>query len=64
MTDLGIDIALQTRFGISKEVSDAMVAEILLNTTEEAPSHRPMRIAKAIRHGIADAHLENERNSA
>jgi adenine C2-methylase RlmN of 23S rRNA A2503 and tRNA A37 len=50
-----IDHALETRFGISKEASDDLVAEMLLNGTEEVPSHRPQRIANAIRNGSASS---------
>ncbi len=60
MTEQDIDHALETRFGISKEASDTMVAEMLLNGTEEVPSYRPQRIARAIRNGIAKSFQEAE----
>jgi adenine C2-methylase RlmN of 23S rRNA A2503 and tRNA A37 len=60
MTDQDIDLELETRFGISKEVSSAMVAEMLLNGTEETPSYRPRRIAGAIRDDVANSFREAE----
>jgi hypothetical protein len=60
MTEQDIDHELETRFGISKEASAAMVAEMLLNSTEEMPSYRPRRIAKAIRDGVANSFREAE----
>jgi adenine C2-methylase RlmN of 23S rRNA A2503 and tRNA A37 len=59
MTEQDIGRALD-RFGISKDASNAMVAQMLLNGTEVSPSYRPRRIAKAMRAGIANSSPEME----